>query len=62
MPSLQDVSRLLDVCRQSIVFEDLAGVASCLAAMRLDSDVQARTPRQWPPFQGSAWRTRAFEL
>ena len=34
-----DVSRLVDVCRKSIVFEDVAGVCACLRAMREDKDV-----------------------
>ena len=35
----QDVSRLLDLCRQSIVFDSAADLALCLAAIRADSDV-----------------------
>ena len=35
----QDVSRLLDLCRQSIYFESLAGAAACLAAIARDGDV-----------------------
>ena len=35
----QDVSRLLDLCRQSIYFESLAGIAACLAAVARDPDV-----------------------
>ena len=30
----------MDLCRQSIVFEDLAGVAACLAAVRADKEVR----------------------
>jgi hypothetical protein len=30
---------LVDICRQSIVFEDAAGVAACLAAVRADKEV-----------------------
>ena len=35
----QDASRLVDVCRQSIVFEDMRGVAACLGAIAADPDV-----------------------
>ena len=37
---LQDVSRLLDLCRQSIYFESLSGVADCLAALARVRDVE----------------------
>ena len=30
----------MDICRQSIVFEDLAGVATCLGAIRQDPDAE----------------------
>ena len=33
------MSRLLDVCRQCIVFEDLAGLAACLDALAGDPDI-----------------------
>jgi hypothetical protein len=36
----QDASRLLDLCRQSILFDSLAGVAACLTAMAEDSSVE----------------------
>jgi hypothetical protein len=35
---VQNVSRLLDLCRQSIYFESLAGVAACLNAIAIDGD------------------------
>ncbi len=35
----QDVSRLVDLCRQSIVFESPGGVAACLAAIAADPTV-----------------------
>ena len=35
----QDPSLLVDLCRQSIVFEDVAGVAACLRAISEDPDV-----------------------
>ena len=35
----QDVSRLLDICRQSIYFETMAGVVDCLKAIGSDPDV-----------------------
>jgi hypothetical protein len=34
------VSRLVDVCRQSIIFEDLHGLASCLRAIREDDEAE----------------------
>jgi hypothetical protein len=34
-----DVSRLTDVCRQSVVFNDLAGVAACLRTITADPEV-----------------------
>ncbi len=36
---VQDVSRLLDLCRQSIVFESLDDLASCLQTIEADPDV-----------------------
>jgi hypothetical protein len=36
----QDASRLLDLCRQCILFDSLAGVAACLTAMAEDSSVK----------------------
>jgi hypothetical protein len=36
---LQDASRLLDICRQSIYFKSVRDVAACLAAMCSDPDV-----------------------
>ena len=36
----QDVSRLLDLCRQSIVFDDPAGVLACLRAVAADPEVR----------------------
>ena len=35
----QDVSRLVDLCRQSIVFESVGDVTACLAAIRADPEV-----------------------
>ncbi len=34
-----DVSRLTDVCRQSVVFDGLAGVAACLRTIQADPEV-----------------------
>ena len=34
-----DASRLLDVCRQSIVFDRIRDVSACLAAIAADADV-----------------------
>ncbi len=36
----QDASRLLDLCRQSIIFDSLAGVAECLGVIAQDSSVR----------------------
>lgn len=36
----QDPSRLVDLCRQCIVFEDLADLAACLQSIRIDPDVR----------------------
>jgi len=35
-----DVSRLLDVCRQSIVFESIGDLCRCLGSIRGDADIQ----------------------
>ena len=40
MALLQDVSRLVDICRQTIYFDTLEGVRQCLDEMDRDSDVQ----------------------
>ena len=37
-----DVSRLTVVCRQSIVFEDLAGVAACLRVIAKDAEAMVK--------------------
>ena len=48
----QDPSLLVDLCRQSIVFEDLTGVAACLRGVGEDPDVDlirvARRPAAPP--------------
>jgi len=36
----EDVSRLLDVCRQSIVFDTIADIAKCLEAILSDPEIQ----------------------
>ena len=36
----EDASRLVDVCRQSIVFDDLQGVSACLSKIAADTDVE----------------------
>jgi hypothetical protein len=52
---LQDVSRLLDFCRQSIFFDTIADVAACLAAISRDSDVAiARVKNRLSPTVDSA--------
>jgi hypothetical protein len=51
----QDVSHLLDVCRQSIYFESIAGVTACLAAISRDSDVElSRIKNRFDPGLNSA--------
>jgi arabinogalactan endo-1,4-beta-galactosidase len=37
---MQDVSWLVDLCRQSIVFEDVDSLAGCLSAIIADREVQ----------------------
>ena len=36
---VQDVSSIVDLCRQSIVFEDLNDIAACLRVIGADSEV-----------------------
>ncbi len=36
---MQDSSRLLDICRQSIYFKSITDIAACVAAMCSDPDV-----------------------
>ena len=36
----EDASRLVDVCRQCIVFDDLQGVSACLSKIAADTDVK----------------------
>ena len=35
----QDISRLVDVCRQSIVFQDVSDMVACLRAVIKDGDI-----------------------
>lgn len=37
----RDVSRLLDICRQQIVFERVEDMSHCLAVIRQDAEVSA---------------------
>jgi hypothetical protein len=37
--ALQNVSRLLDICRQSIFFHSVADIVACLCAISNDPDV-----------------------
>ena len=37
---LQDVSRLVDLCRQCIAFEDIQDLTSCLRAIEADPDIE----------------------
>jgi hypothetical protein len=51
----QDPSRLVDLCRQSIVFEDVASLASCLAVISADRDVDvARVKNRLDPAYDAA--------
>jgi hypothetical protein len=36
---VQDASRLVDLCRQSLIFDDVAGLRGCLAAIACDPEV-----------------------
>jgi hypothetical protein len=36
---VQDTSRLLDICRQSIYFKSIQDISACLASMSSDPDV-----------------------
>ena len=52
---LQDVSRLVDLCRQSIVFETPDDLASCLEALDSDPDVRVvRVKNRLSPAYDSA--------
>jgi hypothetical protein len=51
----QDVSHLLDICRQSIFFESFVDMAACLAAISKDSDVViSRIKNRFDPALSSA--------
>ena len=41
----QDASYLVDLCRQSIVFDDLAGITACLHSIAEDPEVEVSTPQ-----------------
>ncbi len=48
--ALQDVSRLLDICRQSIFFHSITDIAACLAVISNDPDVVlARIKNRYDP-------------
>ncbi len=36
----QDASRLVDLCRQNIIFDDIADISACLCSISADPDVQ----------------------
>jgi hypothetical protein len=36
---MQDVSRLVDLCRQNIIFSDTQDIAKCLHTVRMDPDI-----------------------
>ena len=49
------MSRLVDLCRQSIVFENMEGIARCLQEIRLDPDaVVVRVKNRYDPKLDSA--------
>ena len=51
----QDVSHLLDICRQSIYFESFVDMTACLAAISKDSDVViSRIKNRFDPGLSSA--------
>jgi len=51
----KDVSHLVDICRQSIYFSSVAGVAACLASISNDPDVRlARIKNRFDPDLDSA--------
>jgi hypothetical protein len=37
---LQDASRLLDICRQSIIFDDVPAMTACLRTITADPDAE----------------------
>ena len=52
---MQDVSHLLDICRQSIYFSTVAGIAACLESISNDPDVRlARIKNRFDPDFDSA--------
>ena len=55
----QDVSRLVDLCRQSIYFDSIANIAACLARIAADPDVAlARIKNRFQADSGSAEATK----
>jgi hypothetical protein len=40
MSCLQDVSRLVDVCRQTVIFRTVEGIIACLASIAKDPDIK----------------------
>ena len=63
----QDVSRLVDLCRQSIYFESIANIITCLAAICGDKDVAlARVRNRLDPSfdssQSAGYRNLAINL
>jgi hypothetical protein len=36
---LQETSHLVDICRQTIIFEDMSSLAECMRVIRLDQEV-----------------------
>ena len=52
---MQDVSRLVDICRQSIVFDSVGGIVECLGLIEQDEDVKIlRIKNRFGPAYNSA--------
>ena len=64
---VQDASRLLDICRQSIYFKSAHDVSACLAAMSCDPDViisriKNRFDPELPSEKSAGYRNLALNL
>ncbi len=52
---IQDVSKLVDICRQSIVFDSVGGIVACLSSILQDKDVEVlRIKNKLDPAYNSA--------
>jgi hypothetical protein len=64
---VQDVSRLVDVCRQSIVFDDMSGLVDCFAMITADPDVSIirvknRLDPRYDSVESAGYRSVAINL